>query len=43
MKLIILTLVILSNFFAPFPAKSETVLEKIKRTGLLEVAMREDA
>ncbi len=43
MKLIILTLVILSNFFAPLPAKSETVLEKIKRTGLLEVAMREDA
>jgi len=43
MKLIILTLVILSNVFAPLPAKSETVLEKIKRTGLLEVAMREDA
>lgn len=43
MKLIILTLVILSNVFATLPAKSETVLEKIKRTGLLEVAMREDA
>ena len=43
MKLIILTLVILSNVFAALPAKSETVLEKIKRTGLLEVAMREDA
>jgi len=43
MKLIILTLVILSNVLAPLPAKSETVLEKIKRTGLLEVAMREDA
>ncbi|MFM7786987.1 MAG: amino acid ABC transporter substrate-binding protein [Microcystis panniformis] len=43
MKLIILTLVILSNIFAALPAKSETVLEKIKRTGLLEVAMREDA
>ncbi len=43
MKLIILTLVILSNCFAALPAKSETVLEKIKRTGLLEVAMREDA
>lgn len=43
MKLIILTLVILSSFFATLPAKSETVMEKIKRTGLLEVAMREDA
>ncbi|MFM7715456.1 MAG: amino acid ABC transporter substrate-binding protein, partial [Microcystis sp.] len=43
MKLIILTLVILSNVFAALPAKSEMVLEKIKRTGLLEVAMREDA
>jgi polar amino acid transport system substrate-binding protein len=43
MKLLLLTLIILSNFLSPLPAKSETVLEKIKRTGLLEVAMREDA
>lgn len=43
MKLLIFTLVILSNLLSPLPAKSETVTEKIQRTGLLEVAIREDA
>jgi polar amino acid transport system substrate-binding protein len=43
MKILVFTLVLFSNLLAPLQANSETVLEKIKRTGLLEVAIREDA